>query len=42
MDHVMWALDRHEKLALNIRDQYFKPFKSTAPYKIEPKNGDNE
>ena len=42
MEHVMWALDRHEKLALNIRDQYFKTFKSTAPYKIEPKDGDNE
>ena len=42
MDHVMWALDRHEKLALNIRDQYFKTFPKTAPYKLEPKNGDNE
>jgi len=42
MDHVMWALDRHKKLALNIRDQYFKPYPKQAPYKIEPKNGDNE
>ena len=41
MDHVMWALDRHEKLALNIRDGYFKTFPKTAPYKIEPKDGDN-
>ena len=41
MEHVMWALDRHEKLALNIRDGYFKPFPKTAPYKIEPKDGDN-
>ena len=42
MDHVMWALDRHEKLALNIRDQCFKPFPKKAPYKLEPKDGGNE
>ena len=42
MEYTMWCLDRHEKLALNIRDQYFKTFKSTAPYKLEPKDGDNE
>ena len=42
MDHTMWSLDRHEKLALNIRDQYFKPYPKQSIYKIEPKNGDNE
>ena len=40
MDHVMWSLDRHKKLALNIRDGYFKPYPKIAPYKIEPKNGE--
>ena len=40
MEYTMWCLDRHEKLALNIRDQYFKTFKSTAPYKLEPENGE--
>ena len=42
MDHTMWFLDRHEKLALNIRSEYFKTFPKKAPYKLEPKNGDNE
>ena len=42
MDHVMWELDRYEKIYLNIREGYFKPYPKTAPYKIEPKNGDNE
>tara|TARA_R110000765_G_scaffold32596_1_gene75487 strand:- start:559 stop:1023 length:465 start_codon:yes stop_codon:yes gene_type:complete len=38
MDHVMWALDRHEKLALNIRSEYFNPYSNKAPDKIEPSN----
>ena len=42
MDHTMWSLDRHEKLALNIRSEYFKTFPKKAPYKLEPKNGDKE
>ena len=42
MDHTMWSLDRHEKLALNIRDKYFKTFLKKSPYKLEPKNGDKE
>ena len=36
MDHTMWTLDRHEKLALNIRSEYFTPYVATAPDKLEP------
>ena len=42
MDHVMWALDRHEKLALNIRSEYFTPYSNKAPNKLEPATGENE
>ena len=38
MDHVMWALDRHEKLVLNIRSEYFTPYSNKAPNKLEPSN----
>jgi len=38
MDHVMWSLDRHEKLVLNIRSEYFTPYSSKAPNKLEPSN----
>ena len=38
MDHTMWTLDRHENLALNIRSEYFIPYVSTAPDKLEPSN----
>ena len=38
MEHVMWALDRHEKLALNIRSEYFIPYSGKAPDKLEPAN----
>ena len=37
MDHVMWFLDRHKTLSLNIREGYFKPYSKNSPYKIEPK-----
>ena len=38
MDHVMWFLDRHKDISLNIREGYFKPYPKTAPYKVEPKD----
>tara|TARA_R100000656_G_scaffold42110_1_gene34987 strand:+ start:350 stop:808 length:459 start_codon:yes stop_codon:yes gene_type:complete len=38
MDHVMWFLDRYEKVSLNIREGYFKPYTENTPYKLEPKN----
>ena len=38
MDHVMWSLDRHEKLVLNIRSEYFTPYSNKAPNKLEPSN----
>ena len=40
MDHVMWFLDRHKDIALNIREGYFKPYPKTSPYKLEPKKGE--
>ena len=40
MDHVMWFLDRHKDIALNIREGCFKPYPKTSPYKLEPKKGE--
>ena len=40
MDHVMWFLDRHKDIALNIREGCFKPYPKTSPYKLEPENGE--
>ena len=38
MDHVMWFLDRHKDISLNIREGYFTPYPKTVPYKVEPKD----
>tara|TARA_Y100000310_G_C20275929_1_gene620216 strand:+ start:12 stop:512 length:501 start_codon:yes stop_codon:yes gene_type:complete len=42
MDHVMWFLDRHDEVCLNIREGYFTPFSSTSPYKLEPKTEEDK
>ena len=38
MDHIMWFLDKHKEVSLNIREGYFKPYPKTSPYKMEPKD----